>query len=429
MAIFENVPYGDINNLNLDGIIRAYMSVKGLPEDFQELKDYVMNYFENLDVTSELYAILEQMIEDGDLDQAIQDAIDRITNYNKYSTKQVALTVGPAGCQFTTINDAITEARTIIAANPGRRVNIFISAGTYREDINLLANPGIDLYGEGSNLVTIASSTQYPHGPLYTTGKGYFHGIAFQCTGPDSYALHWENGSQGADVSGTAIFDNCIFSASNAAGVGCGTGSGVTVIFHNCYFYSSTAAAVYLHNRTVPTDSRSQVRFYGCLFDSSHGALRVDDAFISAGNTTGAAILQIFAYNCHGYGVTDRPGISVIPDTRTMTRYGYWPSGTQLQHYGSGNSILALNTGADDQLFAIYWPNCGTAAKDMITIPFDNADKYDIAWDVMRANGSGSDLSVNILSQTRRFIFAQVANVPTGTTFFNIRLHARTKLP
>lgn len=424
MAIFENVPYGDINNLNLDGIIRAYMSVKGLPEDFQELKDYVMNYFENLDVTSELYAILEQMIEDGDLDQAIQDAIDRITNYNKFSTKQVALTVGAAGCQFTTINAAITEARTIIAANPGRRVNIFISAGTYREDINLLANPGIDLYGEGSNLVTIASSTPYPHGPLYTTGTGYFHGISFQCTSPDSYAMHWENGAQGADVSGTAVFDKCSFSASNHSAIGCGTGSGVTIIFRDCYFYSATEAAVYLHNRSVPTDNNASVRFYNCNFSGASGAMRVDDAFTSAGNSTGSALLQVYAFNCHGFALRDRPAITVIPDTRTMTGYGYWPSGTQLYHYGAGNSILALNTGEDSQSFSIYTPAAGA---QYFTLAFDNADKYDFTFPVVRANGAGSDLSVRVLSASRRYLFCNVTGAPANTTFYNVTVQATTK--
>lgn len=426
MAIFENVPYGDINNLNLDGIIRAYMSVKGLPEDFQELKDYVMNYFENLDVTSELYAILNKMIEDGDLDQAIQDAIDRITNYNKYSTKQVALTVGAAGCQFTTINAAITEARTIIAANPGRRVNIFISAGTYREDINLLANPGIDLYGEGSNLVTIASSTQYPHGPLYTTGTGYFHGISFQCTSPDSYAMHWENGSQGADVSGTAVFDGCSFSASNNSAIGCGTGSGVRIIFRDCYFYSGTNAAVYLHNRTLPTDNYSQVRFYNCNFApaAGAGALRVDDAFTSAGNSTGSALLQIYAYNCHGYGLTDRPAITVIPDTRTMTSYGYWPGGTQLYHYGAGNSILALNTGEDSQLFSLYVP---TTASQFFAVAFENADRYDFTFPVCQASGYEGNIPVRVLGASRRYLFCQAQGAPSGTTMLNIQIQARTK--
>lgn len=420
MAIFENVPYGDINNLNLDGIIRAYMSVKGLPEDFQELKDYVMNYFENLDVDSELYQVIQEMLESGEFDEAIQEAIDRITHYNKYSTKEVALTVGAAGCQHTTINSAIDEARLIIAANPGRRVAIFISAGTYREDIRLLPNPGIDLYGEGRNVVTITSTSGYPNGPLYTTGKGYFEGITFISTGA-TYAFHWENNAQGADVSGTAIFKDCQFSASQASAVGMGTGSGVEVIFQNCTFYSSSDAAVYLHNRSMATDRLAVVTFDSCLFAGSF-PIRVDDAYNSGEHDTqGSALMQVFFYNCHNPNGS-REGIEIVPDTRTMVRYGYWSVSPNITHYGRGNSIVAMNTGGDQITYAIYQP---TINNRYFTLWIENADMYDITWHTL-TDGTNDRLNdLQILAQNEHYIFGRVNNATAAWLNMNFTLKAK----
>lgn len=76
MAIFENFPYTNFHELNLDWVIKI---VKDCVEEtgktkisIEELKAYVENYFENLDVQDEINNKLQQMYEDGDLEVIIE---------------------------------------------------------------------------------------------------------------------------------------------------------------------------------------------------------------------------------------------------------------------------------------------------------------------------------------------------------------------
>ena len=64
---------------------------------FNELKSYVDNYFDNLDVQDEINNKLDEMVEDGTFDILLQGYtggyifVDLIPNITKYTTKQEAL--------------------------------------------------------------------------------------------------------------------------------------------------------------------------------------------------------------------------------------------------------------------------------------------------------------------------------------------------
>ena len=109
MALFENFPYTNLHDLNLDWVLatirkliaewtayklamdEAFEDLKG---EFHELYDYVMNYFENLDlddaVTVAVRAVLEEMIEDGTIDELIAEYIKNIGGSGDVSVNLLA---------------------------------------------------------------------------------------------------------------------------------------------------------------------------------------------------------------------------------------------------------------------------------------------------------------------------------------------------
>lgn len=71
MAIYSKFPYSNFNNLNLDWIIakvKEYVDkTDKLEINFTDLKNYVMNYFDNLDVQQEINNKLQEMYDNGEL--------------------------------------------------------------------------------------------------------------------------------------------------------------------------------------------------------------------------------------------------------------------------------------------------------------------------------------------------------------------------
>lgn len=71
MAVFENFPYTNFHELNLDWIIakvKEYVQKTEAAEiSYQALKSYVENYFDNLDVQEEIDNKLDEMLQNGEL--------------------------------------------------------------------------------------------------------------------------------------------------------------------------------------------------------------------------------------------------------------------------------------------------------------------------------------------------------------------------
>lgn len=109
MALFENFPYTNLHDLNLDWVLatirkliaewtayklamdKAFDDLKG---EYHELYEYVMNYFENLDlddaVTAAVRAVLEEMIEDGTIEALIAEYIKNIGGGGKTTVNLLA---------------------------------------------------------------------------------------------------------------------------------------------------------------------------------------------------------------------------------------------------------------------------------------------------------------------------------------------------
>lgn len=80
MGAFTNWNYNNWHELNLDFILSEMKTAteewnrfyNDIESDFENLKNYVYDYFKNLDLTSEVSAIIEQMYNDGDFDEILK---------------------------------------------------------------------------------------------------------------------------------------------------------------------------------------------------------------------------------------------------------------------------------------------------------------------------------------------------------------------
>ena len=84
MGIYDNWTYTDLHQLNLDWILKEVkkliVSNAELVHDMAALQKYVADYFDNLDVSAEVNAKLDEMISDGTMDQIIADVVNSLLN-------------------------------------------------------------------------------------------------------------------------------------------------------------------------------------------------------------------------------------------------------------------------------------------------------------------------------------------------------------
>lgn len=89
MGLFNHWPYTNIHEMNLDWILeeikkliaeytRLDESNKELQTNFDDLKEYVITYFDNLDLQEEVNTFFNHLIETGQLDQIILDAFNHL---------------------------------------------------------------------------------------------------------------------------------------------------------------------------------------------------------------------------------------------------------------------------------------------------------------------------------------------------------------
>lgn len=73
MGIFRQFPYSNFHEINLDWLIREWLNYKSemnlhfanLSAEVTALKEYVENYFDNLDIQDEINNKIDEMVEDG----------------------------------------------------------------------------------------------------------------------------------------------------------------------------------------------------------------------------------------------------------------------------------------------------------------------------------------------------------------------------
>lgn len=202
------------------------------------------------------------------------------------------------GGQYTTITEAVDAAKDIIASTH-KRVTLFITSGVYYESINLLGNPGIDLFGIGS--VTINSSATYPDAALYVTRDINCYNINFAASG-NSYSVHIEAQDDATAQSAVMVFKNCGFYAASNHGVGVGMGANYNLTFEYCGFNSGTQYGLYCHNYPVASSNTSQLFLNFCSFNLLK-SVAIDDAYDINSDQQGHSYMIITSAHCNGLSV------------------------------------------------------------------------------------------------------------------------------
>ena len=217
MALFENFPYTNLHDLNLDWVLStirkliaewaAYQEAmnknfRDLEDAFNSLRQYVMDYFDNLDldeaVTAAVRTVLEEMIEDGTIEELIAEYIKNIGGGGQVTVNLLAeyLTdtlqnssnwfssehyeFAPQGFCYIGNNQCVLYVRTKPESESrGKLICIDLSTGTilWKSDRiecyhgNTIAYDGTYLYLSGavddSSGTSIAQHKVYRIDPLY----------------------------------------------------------------------------------------------------------------------------------------------------------------------------------------------------------------------------------------------------------------------
>lgn len=79
MGLFENFPYTNFHEINLDQIIKIMRQMQDewqqVETDWDSMQDFINNYFDNLDVSEEVLQALQTMAGDGELNTIIDPVI------------------------------------------------------------------------------------------------------------------------------------------------------------------------------------------------------------------------------------------------------------------------------------------------------------------------------------------------------------------
>lgn len=124
-------------------------------EKFTELKDFVDDYFDNLDVQEEINNKLDAMVEDGTMTEILNDTIFPTIE------KIIADTTNPIyyGADPTGVDDSTQAINDCIVANKGGAINL--STGTYlvSNSINLpfKNSEKVSINGNGAKIITTST--------------------------------------------------------------------------------------------------------------------------------------------------------------------------------------------------------------------------------------------------------------------------------
>ena len=312
--------------------------------------------------------------------EAVDGVIEKI-NKLPVADESRWLTVGGKGCNFTTINGAIEYAKQY--ATQSKRVTIFITSGLYGEEITLLNNPGIDLYGVGR--VVVQTTSLYPNSPLLVGGTTNINNINFVCVGSSnpSYACHIE--AQLDNTPGTITFRNCEFTATKHHGVGIGLGGGYTVDFYSCRFISNNGAGLYCHNYPYETAKTQILRCYDCSFYGMVGTdIILENVKAIQGNPGNSSSVFSFA-GCSGTH-------NKVRYVNSEGEFAYFKGDTNMHLDGiSTNTIAGVDYFKRSIKLGGFLP-CSNGGY--FNVPFENSNSYTPT--ITKAN-KASD-STNILS-------------------------------
>lgn len=330
------------------------------------------------------------------------------------------ITVAKFGGQFSTINDAITYAKTY--CTPSNRVTITVAAGTYNEEIILLPNPGIDIIGSGCNSTFVAYPSVYPNSPIYTVGSGYFQDIGFisESGGTSSYAFHFE--SQTNSATGFVKLVNCTFLSHNNSGVGVGLGQDTGVQFVGCDISAIGFPPVYAHN--YPGNNKS-----GQL-------LEIRNSKMSGYGTSTCALIDDAA-KLYGFS-NSQMGIIVANCESNVPKIQYRNGGTTLTYIPDTGTDIVLNAeSANTHILGLNYNESDVstggiffvAGNGIFTIPITRAQDRDYTvLSAVRADDSVNIAgTISVVGVGENYVAFTTSDVTVRQKAININIRATAK--
>ena len=139
---------------NIDGIVDEYI------EKFNQLHDYVYDYFENLDVQEEIDHKLDEMAENGTLEEIVSRYFEHIVI--------TPLQFGAKGDGVTDDTESFQDAVDFAISNG---VSLFVPDGTYLVS-KLSIDDRINMYGNGVNSVIKSIDSNSEDSIIYLVNAG-----------------------------------------------------------------------------------------------------------------------------------------------------------------------------------------------------------------------------------------------------------------
>lgn len=347
MGFFNNFPYTNFHDLNLDWILKSSRkavddSAKAV-EIATESKDYITNYINSDDFKNAVGGAVQQFVDSGEIENIIADQFYPQLQVAEYSS---FLTVGSAGCVCKTINEAISLVKTY--PENKRNVGILIMPGAYHEEIVEQDLYGMGFFGIGK--VNVEYNSVYPHAPVFCGGEGFFFNINFTALSSNynSYAMHGE--AQSYHNATKLTFINCTFISSGLSAVGIGTGENHEYTFESCMFISMNKAAFYCHNYPAAHNGTGVVRCNNCkLYNNSAtaSAITIDDSAKLAGVTEKHSYMAISFSNCVSGGTQ-----TVLFNDGNTVKSGVYNSTNIAVDLSSRNTLAGVSV--DNCLFQIH---------------------------------------------------------------------------
>lgn len=306
MPFFNGFPYSDYDQINLDWVIKT---CKEALDTANVTKEYVDNYFDNLDVQEEINNKLQQMADDGDLLALMEDTItsvtdawlaDNITNPSNPPLDS-GLTLTNAAAQAKATGDAIAAVAALIPqidntlTNSGEAADAKVTGDAIRtlEAVDdVVVEDTRNLWQNGDQ--TISSATGFRHivlrHPLpagtytlsaevsstYTTSSCYigFSRSQTQSISPDSIFCDFLVSKTGR-AANTFILTETAYSVRICTGTASGGTAGYTGAWDNIQIEIGSTATAYIAPWSA-IDHTARETFSSAIADLSADVLALD---------------------------------------------------------------------------------------------------------------------------------------------------------
>lgn len=122
-------------NNTIKDVATAEKNIGELSEAFAQLQDYVNNYFDNLDVQTEMNEALDRMVEDGVFDAIIEQYVGETFEEFKSDVSQLQDDVSSIGLTITDLRSDLTDLDTNVTSEFG---NINSAISDLEDSVNAL---------------------------------------------------------------------------------------------------------------------------------------------------------------------------------------------------------------------------------------------------------------------------------------------------